>query len=379
MGAIKNIAIDELHNFKSQASDLLKDYSDKFESIDNRFSKLSNYEKVCQEIYDKTVQLKETIDRFSTDIKQTRDEILVDPSDKEYSILNYIKASQEKITDIFDKVTNYHKELFGYRKKVRTPISEQQYNAIKSPNEKELKDGKYFQISYTDVPGEKDEINELITQYNAFLKKDEDSVKERENKVDERVSILLKKIEGLLPGATAAGLSESYYKAQNSARQATWLWIACFIFSIGISGYIGWLMFDKGILVFNSEMTLFGSIIQILRVLCFEFPFIWLAWTANIKISQYMRLTEEYRHKWAMMRIFDGMRSIINENDSKEAETSKDQFYNYLLISFSENPSKSLDKKYKVDGPFSVVTDTMNKILTKKSKAKQDFDKSEKQ
>lgn len=370
MGVIKNTAIGEIDSFNSKSTELLKNYTEKLSIIENKFSKLENYEISCKDIYNKMLQANEQTKILSDEIKKTRDEILIDPSDEEFSIFNDIKDSQEKITSIYDKVINYNRELFGYKKKSQSPITQQEFSSIQSPDEKEVKDGKFFKISYTNVPGKKDKIEELIDAYKDFIKKDEQDIINRERDTDQKIKALLKKIEDLLPGATAAGLSESYSKAQKSARNATVVWLLCFVISIFASSYIGWLMFDKKIIVFSSDITLIGSIIQILRVLCFEFPFIWLAWTANINISQYMRLTEEYRHKWAMMRIFDGMRTIINENDSEESENSKVQFYNSLLFSFSENPSKSLDKRYEAEGPFTAVTNTLTSIIQKKDKSK---------
>lgn len=369
MGVLKNTATEEINKFNSEGNKLVKIYTEKLTTIEKQFTNLSNYENSCKEILNKITQSNNETKIILDEIKKTRDAIFLDPSDDEYSIFNDIKDSQNKITTIYDKVTNYNKLLFGYRKKNQTPITQQQFNAIQSPEDKEAKDGKFFKISYTDVPGEKDKIEELISSYREFIKTDEQNINNRERDTDAKINSLIKKIEDLLPGATAAGLSESYSKAEKGARNASFLWALCFIISIVASSYVGWLMFDRGIIVFNSDVTLIGATIQLLRVLCFEFPFIWLAWTANIKISQYMRLTEEYRHKWAMMRIFDGMRAIINENDSGEAENTKNQFYQSLLTSFSDNPSKSLDQKCEADGPFTTVTNTVSKLIPSKNKS----------
>ncbi|MBD5418408.1 MAG: hypothetical protein HDR50_12390 [Desulfovibrio sp.] len=368
MGVIKSTALNEINTFNDRCTELLENYTEKLSTIENEFAKLSKYEATCQDLYKKISQVNEQTNALLDEIKKTRDEIFVDPSDEEFSILNDIKDSQEKITSIYDKVINYNKELFGYRKKTQTPITQQQFASIEAPEEKETKDGKFFKVSYTDVPGVKEKIEELISAYKAFIKTDEQNVNNRERDTEQKINSLLKKIEDLLPGATAAGLSESYSKAEKSARNATKLWIIYFIISIFCSSYMGWLMFDNGIIKFNDDVTFTSAIIQMLRVLCFEFPFIWFAWIANIKISQYMRLTEEYRHKWAMMRIFDGMKTIINENDSEDAIKTKAQFYHSLLISFAENPSKSLDKKYEVEGPFSTVSNALNNILPQKNK-----------
>lgn len=355
MSSLRTRAIEEIDRFTSESSELLKAYRDELSIVKNEFEKLSGYEKNCKEKSDAVSQIQQNITILFDEIKKARNEIYVDPSDDEYSLLNDIIDSQDKINKIYEKVVNYNKELFGYKKKILTLINLQQYNSIKSPEEKEEVEGKYYQISYDHIPGEKDKLDQLISTYKQFLQEDEQNIKIREQHNEEKIKALLSKIENLLPGATAAGLSSSYNDAENSANWGIWLWILCFVSSISASLFVGWWLFDKGIIAFDAKTSFTGAIIQFMRVFCFEFPLVWLAWTANIKISQYIRLTEEYRHKWTMMRIFDAMRTILNENDSDNAMNTKDGFYNSLLLSFSENPSKCLDKKYDAESPLNTL------------------------
>lgn len=353
-------------NFKSQASAELASLNTKYESelsiykkklteIENKFTTLSNYDQKCQQIIQSIDQLKSSAQANLEEIKKVHSEIFVDPSPEEYSIFNDIKDSLKQITTIYEKVNDINKSIFGYKKKILTSITQQEYNKITNPEDKEESDGKFYKITYDTVQGEKDKLSILINEYNSFLKDDQENVNAREQKVNNEVAALLQRIENLLPGATAAGLSESYDKAEKEARHNTKMWMGWFIVSIVALCGVGWFMFYNGLIIIDSNMTFFGAVIQLLRILCFEFPFIWLAWAANIKISQYTRLTEEYRHKWTMMRIFDGMRSVLKENDSEQALETIDNFYRSLLLSFAENPSSTLDKKYDPDGPFSLI------------------------
>lgn len=346
---------EELKNFRTNFEKELSAYKLKLTEIEKKFASLSSYEEQCKAVLDSVKQLKVSAQSGLDEIKKVRAEILDDPSPEEYSIFNDIKDSQSRINNIFDKVNELNREIFGYRKKIPTEITPQEYAAIKEPENKEIRDHKHYRLSYESIPGVKDKLNSFINEYKTFLKEDEDNVKVRDEKANEEINSLLQRIENLLPGATAAGLSASYDKAEKSARTSTWLWALCFIASIASLCAVGWAMYNKGLIIIDSNMTFFGAMIQLLRILCFEFPFIWLAWASNIKISQYTRLTEEYRHKWAMMRIFDGMRSVLKENDSEQAVETRDNFYRTLLQLFSENPSTTLDKKYDPDGPFSAL------------------------
>lgn len=361
------ITLEEvISNFKSQASQELDSLNAKYENelssykkklteIENKFTTLSTSDQKCQQIIQSIEKLKSSAQANLEEIKKVHTEIFVDPSQDEYSIFNDIKDSLKQITAIYDKVKDINKALFGYKKKILTSITQQEYNKINNPEDKEESDGKFYKITYETVQGEKDKLSILINEYKSFLKDDQESVAVREQKVNNEVTTLLQRIENLLPGATAAGLSESYDKAEKGARHNTKIWMGWFIVSIVALCGVGWFMFYNGLIIIDSNMTFFGAIIQLLRILCFEFPFIWLAWAANIKISQYTRLTEEYRHKWTMMRIFDGMRSVLKENNSEQALETIDNFYRSLLLSFSENPSATLDKQYNPDGPFSII------------------------
>lgn len=363
----KSQASKELMSLNTEYENELADHKKKLVEIEKKFLDLSNYNEKCQKILQNIEQLKLSAQANLEEIKKVHIEIFDDPSPEEYSIFNDIKDSLKQITAIYDKVTELNKSIFGYKKKIPTLISQQEFNKIKNPEEKEEVDGKFYSITYEAIPGEKDKLSVLMNEYKSFLKNDRENVAAREQKINDEVNALLQRIENLLPGATAAGLSESYNKAEKGALHSTWLWIACFILSIFSICGVGWFMFYKGLIIIDPNMTFFGAIIQLFRILCFEFPFIWLAWASNIKISQYTRLTEEYRHKWTMMRIFDGMRSVLKENDSEQALETIDNFYRTLLLSFSENPSGTLDKKYDPDGPFSMLN-LVKEFWTKSSK-----------
>ena len=145
---------------------------------------------------------------------------------------------------------------------------------------------------------------------------------------------LKKKIEGLLPGATSAGLASSYQDAQKE-KKAKPLWIG-FIASLLVlmAGYFY-------SFVYNSPPTDLSTIA--IRV-TIGFPLIWIAWFCQRSISQMTRISEEYRHKEKIMRIYDGFSKQIEQStDAEEAKTKKVDLISVTINAIEKNPAEKLD------------------------------------
>ncbi len=161
---------------------------------------------------------------------------------------------------------------------------------------------------------------------------------------EENFEKLDKKIEGLLPGATSAGLASSYVDAQNKFKvRLLWFGFIASISSLaGASFYL--------VSTTNGDWSDLFSKIPVL------FPLGWLAWFCQRSISQMKRLSEEYHHKETTMRIYDGFVEQIRKlhtdplDDSKKAD--RDDLINNLEKSLIEtlletirrNPAESLGK-----------------------------------
>lgn len=267
-----------------------------------------------------------------------------------------------KAETVFTSATSDFKEIQKYKYAVlgdirieKETITQQVYNSL--PEQDREVDGlKYYKIVRTQVPGTKDRIDHMLNEYDDLFTEAQERLNKEEKSIQANADELLKKIKYLLPGATAAGLAGSYY---DSMRASTWRVLissAFFIFAIGGFIYTGWKLFDNNIIYFSEAISFKDAIMQFMRAIFFETPFIWIGIVSSIKMAQYTRLNEEYRHKWSMMRIFDGMREILTENKQIESGNSE-QFYKSLLESFAYNPSVILEKKYSPETPLSVVKD----------------------
>lgn len=142
------------------------------------------------------------------------------------------------------------------------------------------------------------------------------------------------KIEGLLPGATSAGLASSYQDAQKEKK--IWHYWIGFVFSLLLlmSAYIY-------SFVYNSPPTDFSTIFIRATI---GFPLIWIAWFCQRSLSQMTRISEEYRHKEKMMRIYDGFSKQIEQStDAEEGKTKKIDLISVTINAIEKNPAERLD------------------------------------
>ena len=145
---------------------------------------------------------------------------------------------------------------------------------------------------------------------------------------------LKKRIEGLLPGATSAGLASSYQDAQKEKKTMPY-WIG-FVASLLVLMTAYFYSF-----VYNSPPTDLSTIV--IRV-TIGFPLIWIAWFCQKSISQMTRISEEYRHKEKMMRIYDGFSKQIEQStDAEEARTKKVDLISVIIGAIGKNPAEKSD------------------------------------
>lgn len=206
------------------------------------------------------------------------------------------------------------------------------------------------------------------------------------------------KLESLLPGAMAAGLSSAYEdKAQSEKNYGTKL-NKNFIWSI--VGLIVIALIPVGINVFRlitTEATLLEIIKDtpnlLVAILPIYFPILWFAYSSNKKLNLSKRLVEEYTHKAVLGKTFEGLSTQIDslsEGDNIRGELRTKLLFNLLQVS-AENPGKLITDYQTADHPLmdalenstrlSNSIDRLNKIpgfsvLAKKlSIKKEKFDK----
>ena len=352
-------------------------YAERFEEFCNDCNKQANslfssYTETLKEYTASLEKIKITsdeIDKFKLITSQEKNKIeeihnesqsLLDSLKKVYED---IRDSQLKITDIYDEIIKLNAYVYGENKKNPRLVSQAQFSTLPQENRVQ-KDGKYYEIEIEHRKGKKEEFDDLLTELSDYVTAEKSRIKKHTAEVNSETEKLYRQIESLLPGATAAGLTAAYEDAKEKALDSIKFWQVCFMASLILIAVVIFTLLYFGFISLSGDLGLEKTIVQIFKLFGCEFPCIWFAWASNIKIAQYTRILEEYRHKWAMARTFEGMRKAILE--AEISEEHRENFYRAMLDVFSDNPSKVFDEKYDPDGPASILNKMIDKLSSMK-------------
>ena len=171
---------------------------------------------------------------------------------------------------------------------------------------------------------------------------------------------LYDRIEGLLPGATAAGLAS----ASNDQKHAYGkpILISSGIAAVTLLGLViygmwtaepvtGW---SSALLHLVSRLHIYG-------------PGIWLVIIAMRKFNQYNRLEQEYAHKETLANTYVGFsREVEKLPDNDASKALREELLKSAIASSSYNPSTTLDGKGHDERP--PVLDKLADMLRKQAK-----------
>jgi len=156
---------------------------------------------------------------------------------------------------------------------------------------------------------------------------------------------LYQKIEGLLPGATATGLSKAYQDQKTNYKLPVIIW--SIVFGVTVLG-----MMVFGIWVYSEITDLSDSLRHIIARLPFFIPAIWLAIFAAKQQSKYMRLQQEYIYKETLAKSYEAYKREI---DKLPPGDEKNILHQKLIESMVEmcgfNPSLTLEHKSHAEKP----------------------------
>lgn len=276
------------------------------------------------------------------------------------------KPEEEKIETFEEKFQNFigtAKEEVSSLKAELNDITELYNDFVKKPS--------------TAVPSKAEKLNETfekVTEYNTEINEIETKVQEFETKVfgkteedkealkfklnnlkteleelhsdwEEKYDTLSTKIEGLLPGATSAGLAKSYHDQKISYNKPNIFWSLVFIATmVGMVWY--------AVTTIQDSDTVGNAFMNILARAPFFIPTIWLALFSSKQQSQNRRLEQEYAHKESLAKSYDGYKREIEKlPDSDNKNEIMEQLVASLIEASSFNPSSTLERKSHNDSP----------------------------
>jgi uncharacterized coiled-coil DUF342 family protein len=248
------------------------------------------------------------------------------------------------------EVTELYQEIFGY-----TATEEESGDDVEVPGLRSELEDAYSSLK-KNVADLSRELSEVKQQRVAEFERFSESKAKEYDQIKERIS-------GLLPDAMTAGLSHAYEQKRKSEEKegkdaATTYWK-----SIGLLLVISFIPVVVSVYSFFHDNKTLDQVIHnlpqiVLATLPLYAPAFWFAISASKRIKLARRLTEEYAHKEALSKTFEGLSTQIS--NLPDSEISRDLraklLYNIISVS-SENPGKLISDYNNSDNPLLEVLD----------------------
>lgn len=274
-------------------------------------------------------------ERYSTEIKSFHSRLLVNTEESEPSLSVQIESAK-------DRIDHNKKVIDDYCDEIEEPIKNLQgfYDRIFGKKDEEgSREG-----------GLKAELDERETQLNEFEKE--------QKKIHENLKT---QIEGLLPGATSAGLASAFKSLKDEKKNEAdkygkyFFWCLSALIFIGVTLIVVELFTRGEDLFLASEHNANYWLNRFLIVLPVVAPLLWLAIFFSKRRSESNRLREEYAHKEALAKSFESYKKQIEALGGGPSEILE------LLLKISvqeleNNPSHTLENAHGDKLPIQEVT-----------------------
>ncbi len=170
---------------------------------------------------------------------------------------------------------------------------------------------------------------------------------------------LYDKIEGLLPGATATGLSKAYQDQKKSYSTPVLIW--SIVFGVTVGG-----MMAFGLYVYAEVKSISESLTHILARLPFFIPAVWLAVFSSKQQSQFKRLQQEYAYKESLAKSFEAYKREIDQLPDSDRKTELiEKLIDSMVTMCGYNPSVTLENRSHEEKPPLPGSDIVKKVLGK--------------
>lgn len=172
---------------------------------------------------------------------------------------------------------------------------------------------------------------------------------------------LKKSIEGLLPGATSAGLAEAYAKRKNAIVDSQGLWKWAFGLGLAITAVVAVCVIlfpeffrPKDISVRDSQLLWIVAAL-VPKVAVLGAP-IWLAAFAAKQLAVRFRLEEDYAYKEALAKSFEGYK---NQMTGVTTDGIDGALAGMVLTAMGKAPVDLYEKRVSTESPFERFLDSI--------------------
>lgn len=357
--AYKNTIVSYLENFESKNTQLTNlinkinnDYSNVEEKISTIEEKYCNIENTDEEFSQKILNIKKSFENCENFLERTV-EIKSELEEMQQRLAGYetkVQTLHKRTIEKYGEMKDLYDEIFGYETEDKETGTIQHINGLKT----EL-DGVYSELKVN--------FSNLNDEFESLKKEKFDEIDEYISKEDKIFSSLQNRIESLLPGAMSAGLSSAFNAKRRLEIKERKNSDIVFYISIGILLLISLIPFCISAYLFWGKGMKIEDVIMdmpriVLATLPLYLPALWVAYSSNRKSNLSKRLIEEYTHKEALSKTFEGLSKRIENLDDDETSKELKVKLLYNIVSMcSENPGTLIKGYNKSDHPFMDIID----------------------
>ena len=326
--------LEEIKTSKDKIDVYEADTKHEYEIVEETRAKIDAYEILLlgdpeddTSVKEKIEELKNSFEEKHEKLQELYDEAFVDDEEEEkVSIKTALKKAK---TELEEDAGDAKKQLEDIKSEIKN--FDTFYDKIfGKPNDKEVREN-----------GLKDNLDERLEQLIAY-----------EKTQNTKHDVLFKKIEGLIPGATSAGLATAYKEMKDSFNEPINNWNKFFLGSVGVMFFVTFLSFvnitgglsDFTFSFANAEgiEKTFESLFNKLPIYA---PLIWLAIFSSKRRSEAQRLQQEYAHKEALAKSYDSYKTQIEQLEKGDQEMLL-KLIESSINTIAYNASETLDGKH---------------------------------
>lgn len=240
----------------------------------------------------------------------------------------------------YEDISKFHSLLFGYEK-----------------DDGEIVEGRKQKLENVYVELEQ-KIGSTKSDAEAFEKDYKKQCADFLEKAKVESEAIANKIKGLLPDALTAGLSSAYNEnrkleeVEQKSQLNLFKWciggmMALALIPIAINLYL-WIGKDFTVMQLLEKLPR-----EMMCILPIYIPLFWMAIFANKRVNLSKRLIEEYKHKEAVSKTYEGLAKQISEigDDNTSKELQARLLYNTVMLS-EKNPGELIKNFNRPDNPL---------------------------
>ena len=194
----------------------------------------------------------------------------------------------------------------------------------------------------------------------ARVKEYEDGFEGRNSRAD----VLADRVESLLPGATSAGLAESFLKSRKSKTLPKVWWLSLFLASMGL---LGWSLFWDLPWMPSSESATGIDWLYLLGRVPLVLIFGTVAWVSLVYFRTESRMQDDYRHKQDLAASYDGFRKLMSdERETADGSPASYALAMRMLEAINAPPGRMYDKKGEAYTPAESVINAIVERVTER-------------